>query len=127
MILLQPNPESSVLESLLDPRTQSTKLPQPESCNEYTDFTRLNIGKYKASMVSTNITANNYLDDDDNLTALYITDDDDVTIKESDRECLDDDSKSFNFREDHILDNIDLDYFMSSYSHGMQSKTINVY
>ena len=41
IIWLQPNPESLVIESFLYPIPQYSKLTQPKSRSEYTDFTML--------------------------------------------------------------------------------------
>ena len=41
IILLQPHPESLVIDSFLDPILQYPKLPQPKSRAEQTDFTML--------------------------------------------------------------------------------------
>ena len=38
--MLQPHPESLVLESSLDPSPQYPKIPQPESHYEYNDLTK---------------------------------------------------------------------------------------
>ena len=50
---MQPHTESLLLDSLLDPSTQPTKIPQPESRAEHTNFTRLFANLLSSALYST--------------------------------------------------------------------------